>query len=115
MFVGKARSLPTSGASERCFIHLGSSLTSKRDSRLERLAMDKQSSLLRKLVNYGLKSFMTLAPEGHAGVEVRLVVVGVNQGRLFELENDQNELLGTNGGIRLSMNYSVCYKANRYE
>jgi hypothetical protein len=29
MFVGKARSLPKSGASERCFIHLGSNLTSK--------------------------------------------------------------------------------------
>jgi hypothetical protein len=29
MFVGKARSLLLSGASERCFIHLGSNLTSK--------------------------------------------------------------------------------------
>jgi hypothetical protein len=58
---------------------------------------------------------MTLEPEGHAGVEVGLVVVGVNQGGLFKLEKDQNELLGTNGGIRLCMNYSVCYEANRYE
>jgi hypothetical protein len=58
---------------------------------------------------------MTLAPEGHAGVEVGLVVVGVNQGGLFELEKDQNELLGSNGGIHLGMIYSVCYEANRYE
>jgi hypothetical protein len=29
MFVGKARSLHLSGASERCIIHLGSNLTSK--------------------------------------------------------------------------------------
>ncbi len=58
---------------------------------------------------------MTFAPEGHAGVEVGLVVVGVNQGGLFKLEKDQNELLESNGGIRLDMNYSVCYEANQYE
>ena len=31
-------------------------------TRLERLARDKRSSLLRKLVNYGPKSFITLGP-----------------------------------------------------
>jgi hypothetical protein len=77
--------------------------------------MEKHSSLLRKFVNYGRKKFMALAPEGHAGVEVGLVVVGMNQGGLFELEKDQNELLGTNGGIRVSLNYSACYEANQYE
>ncbi len=53
MFLGKARSLPTSGASERCFIHLGYSFTSKHKTKLERLAMDKHSNLVRKSANYG--------------------------------------------------------------
>jgi hypothetical protein len=55
MFVGKARSLLLSGACERCFIHLGSSLTSKHETRLERLARDKHSSLFQKFVTYGRK------------------------------------------------------------
>jgi hypothetical protein len=62
MFVGKARSLLLSGACERCFIHLGSSLTSKHETRLERLARDKHSSLLRKSVNYGQKKFYNIGP-----------------------------------------------------
>ncbi len=62
VFVGKARSLLLSGACERCFIHLGSSLTSKDETSLERFARDKHSSLLRKSVNYGQKSFITLGP-----------------------------------------------------
>ncbi len=61
MFVGKARSLHLSGASERCFFHLGSNLTSKQ-TRLERLARDKHSSLLQKSINYRQKGFITLGP-----------------------------------------------------
>jgi hypothetical protein len=53
MFVAKARSLPYSGVSERLFTHAGSSRTNKHYTRLERLAGDKHSSLLRKSVNYG--------------------------------------------------------------
>jgi hypothetical protein len=62
MFVGKDRSLPYCGASERCFIHLGSGLTSKHWARLERLARDKHSSLLQKTVNYGRKKFYNIGP-----------------------------------------------------
>ncbi len=75
MFVGKAKSLHASGASEMCFIHLGSSLTFKHQTRLERLAMDKHSSLLRKSVNYGQKSFTTLGP----GVDVIKLFSSVNK------------------------------------
>ncbi len=62
MFVGRARSLPQSGSSERCFICLGSSLASKYQTRLERSASDKNSSLLRKFVNYGRKKFYNIGP-----------------------------------------------------
>ncbi len=65
MFVGKDRSLPMSGTSERHFIHLCSSLISKHYTRLERLVMDKHSSLLWKSVNYGQKKFYSIGPWGH--------------------------------------------------
>ncbi len=55
MFVGKAKSLPLSGAPESCFGAVGSSLTHKHTTRLERLARDKHSSLLQTLVIYGRK------------------------------------------------------------
>ncbi len=51
MFVGKARSLPQSA-----------SLTRKHSTRLERIAIDKHSSLLRKSVNYGRKKFYSTGP-----------------------------------------------------
>ncbi len=57
MFVGEARSLPWSGAPERSFTRVGSGLTRKRKTRLEKLAVHKHSSLLRKSVNYGRKIF----------------------------------------------------------
>jgi hypothetical protein len=63
MFVGKARSQPSIGAPEkfftpgRCFSELGFGPTPKHQTRLERLARDKRSSLLRKFVNYDRKRF----------------------------------------------------------
>ncbi len=62
MFVGEARSLPWREAPERSFTQVGSGLTRKHYTRLERLAKDKHSSLLQKSVNYGQKSIITLAP-----------------------------------------------------
>ncbi len=38
-------------------------LTHKHQTKLERLASDKHSSLLRKSVNYGRKKFYGLAPD----------------------------------------------------
>ena len=38
-----------------CFTQVGSSLTHKHYTKLEKLAKDKPISLLRKLVNYGRK------------------------------------------------------------
>jgi hypothetical protein len=64
MFEGEAKSLPKSGAPERCFTQVGSDLNCKHQTRLEKLARDEHSSLLRKSVIYGQKSFITLAP-GH--------------------------------------------------
>ncbi len=46
MFVGKARSLPLSRELERSFSQVGSGLTHKHETRLERLARDEHSSLL---------------------------------------------------------------------
>jgi len=62
IFVGKAMSLPLSGTSERCLICLGSSLTSKFKTRLERLSRDKHSGLLRKFINYGGKKIYNIWP-----------------------------------------------------
>ncbi len=47
MFEGKARSLLLSGAPESYFSWVDSGLTSKEQTRLERLSMDKHSGLLR--------------------------------------------------------------------
>jgi hypothetical protein len=47
MFVGKARNLPFSGATERCSIQVGSGLTHKHLTRLQRPPRNKY------LVNYG--------------------------------------------------------------
>jgi hypothetical protein len=52
MFVGKAMGLT----------RVGSSLTHKHLTGLERLAKDKHSSLLQKSVNYDCKSFIVQAP-----------------------------------------------------
>ncbi len=62
MFVGEARSLPKSGAPEGSFTRVGSGLTRKYWTRVERLARDKHSSVLVTFVNYGRISFTTLAP-----------------------------------------------------
>ena len=53
---------PQVGAAERCFSWIGSCLTCKHYTRLERLARDKHSSLLRKSVNYGHKKFYNTSP-----------------------------------------------------
>jgi hypothetical protein len=62
MFAGEAGDYQ-SEASFRCST-LGKApgLTNKHKTRLERLARDKHSSLLQKLVKYGQKSFIKLAP-----------------------------------------------------
>ncbi len=44
--------LPKSGAPERCITLVGSGLTCKYWTKLERLPKDKNSNLLRTLVNY---------------------------------------------------------------
>ncbi len=56
-FVGKAKSLPWSGAPERYFILLSSSFTHKWDTWLKRPVRDKHSSLLQTFVNYGREKF----------------------------------------------------------
>jgi hypothetical protein len=56
--MGRARSV----SSERDFTQVGSGLANKHLTWLEKLARDKHSSLLQKLVNYDRKSFITLGP-----------------------------------------------------
>jgi hypothetical protein len=48
----KARNLPYSGAPERFLNRVGSCFTNRHKTKLERLAMDKHYSLLRKFANY---------------------------------------------------------------
>jgi len=50
------------GAFERCSTWVGSGLTCKHWTKLERLARDKHSSLLCKLANFGRKSFIKFVP-----------------------------------------------------
>ena len=60
MLVGKARAYPRA-APFRCFtVGYAPGLT---HLSLERLARDKHSSLLQKLINYGQKGFIGLAPD----------------------------------------------------
>ncbi len=60
MFVDKARSPPLSGAPEICFTWVGSCLTRKHCTMLERFARDIHFSLLRKFVNYDRKKFYNI-------------------------------------------------------
>jgi hypothetical protein len=62
MFVDEARSLPQSGTPERGFTLVGSGLTHKHWTRLEKLARDKHSIILRKSINYGQKKFYNIGP-----------------------------------------------------
>jgi hypothetical protein len=68
MFVGKARGLPYSGAHERCFTWVGSCLTCKHYTILERLARDEHYSLLQIFVNCDRKILLNIGPrllKGH--------------------------------------------------
>ncbi len=57
MFVDKARSHPLRGSPEICFTQVGSGLTHKHYTSLEKLAKDKDSRLLQTFVNYACKKF----------------------------------------------------------
>jgi hypothetical protein len=60
--VGKAGSLPLSGAPERCFNWVDSCLPCKQYTILQRLARDEHSSLLQKFVANGSKKFNNIGP-----------------------------------------------------
>ncbi len=60
MFVGKAMNLPKCGPPESCFTWIGSGLTFRPYSRLERPKKDKYSSLLQIFVNYGRNKFCNI-------------------------------------------------------
>ncbi len=57
MFVRKAGTYPSGGPKSTFPLGLGSGPYKKHWTRLERLARDKQYSLLQTLVNYGRKKF----------------------------------------------------------
>ncbi len=52
------------GAPERFLTRVGSELTRKHQTRLERFTREKHSSLLQKSVNYGRKKFYSTGPRG---------------------------------------------------
>ncbi len=60
----KAKCLPYSGAPERFFNRVASCFANRHQTKLERLAMDKHSSLLRKFVNCVRKKFFNIGPCG---------------------------------------------------
>ncbi len=60
MFAGKAGAYPSEASFSYSTLGCAPDLTDKHLSRLEKLARDKHSSLLRKFVNYGQKIFYTL-------------------------------------------------------
>jgi hypothetical protein len=62
MFEDKARSVPKSGAPGRYLTWVGSSLTHNYYVRLERLARDKNFSLLWTLIDYGRIKFYDIRP-----------------------------------------------------
>jgi hypothetical protein len=57
MFAGKATILPQSGAPEKCFTRVGSSLARQHLIRLERPTRVKHSSVIGPFENYGRKKF----------------------------------------------------------
>jgi hypothetical protein len=57
MFTGKSRAYPNEAP-----LRLAPGFTHKHCTRLERLARDKHSSLLRKFVNYNCKKFYNIGP-----------------------------------------------------
>ncbi len=76
MFVGKCRSLPYSGATERCITRVGSPLPVIL-TRLEKLAKDKGSSLLQRPLTYGHE---------------RLYNIGSGSIKPFEINESKGEL-----------------------
>jgi hypothetical protein len=57
MLADKVRSLPMSEVPEKYSTEIGSGLLRRHQTRLEKLARDKHSSLLRKSIKYGCKKF----------------------------------------------------------
>ncbi len=96
MFVGKARSLPQSGAHERCITLVGSVLNHNNQTRLERPARDQHSSLLRTFVNYGRKKVYNTEPWGQCyktffvrDLQISVLSQSVIQSRLKKFTNDK--------------------------
>jgi hypothetical protein len=62
MFVGKAEDHPIEESFRCSALGQAPGLALKQKTRLERLARDKNSSLLRKFVNYGREKFYNIGP-----------------------------------------------------
>jgi hypothetical protein len=69
MFVGNAESLPKSAATEKCSTGVGSGLSCIHLTKLESLARDKKTNLIRMIINYGHKSFVIL------GLESKVIIL----------------------------------------
>jgi hypothetical protein len=62
MFVRKARAYPSGAPKRSSPLGYALGLTDKHKARLERLAVDNRSSLLRTFVNYGPEKFCNIGP-----------------------------------------------------
>jgi hypothetical protein len=64
MFADKAEAYPSETLFRYSSLGWAPGLTHRHQTRLEKLAGDKYSSLLRKIINYGQKSFITFGQDG---------------------------------------------------
>ncbi len=87
------------GSSFRCSTWVGSSFTLKHKARLERLASDKHSRLLQKLVNYGRKKFLIL---GHVSI-------------IFCRRPGQGILTEREGSVQLTSTLRFCNKIKKFD
>ncbi len=81
MFESKTRSLPSSGASERCFTFISCCLTCKHYTMLERLARGKCSSLLWTLVNNNCKKFYEIDTKKDSQNPMRCIATAIDWAR----------------------------------
>ncbi len=94
-----------SGASERFFNRVGSCITNKRQTRLEKLAREKHSSLLRKFETCGRKKFITLSPG--------LIILGqILREREYFIDISQYQLLSSR---QLIIKSNVILAKTRYQ
>jgi hypothetical protein len=87
----------------RCFNWVGSSLTHKHLTRLEKLARDKHSSLLLKFVNYRRKKFYIIDTRSDIEKTVSLIIFSA------VVESGNDHLFSMSNNLFYFVNKKTCY------